>query len=112
MLLDVRERNGSRRFTVNQIAIEGEQPRLAHKKAVICSAADEAVAVGSEHCAALAGVERVIAWTQSYKVILRSDDHSVSLLLLIKNQLPSCASQGSTPPSHLRTWPRGDDGPL
>ena len=63
MLLDVRERNGSRRLIVNQIFVEGQQPRLAHEKAVIRRGADKAVAVGGEHGAALADIECVGART-------------------------------------------------
>lgn len=78
VLLDVRERDGARRLAVDQIPVARQQPRLVHEQAVIRAAADEAVAVGGEHGAALAHVERAVARAQPHQIILRPDDHPVS----------------------------------
>ena len=64
---------------------------------------------------ASARMELLLERLPSGVMLVSAEDMCITIinLLLGRNHVCfSCASQGSTPPSHLRTCPRGDDGPL
>ncbi len=75
VLLDARERNGTRSVARDRDAIAGKHARLVHDQAVLADAVEEAVPPHREHGSAAARVQRVVARSQLHEVGARREAH-------------------------------------
>jgi hypothetical protein len=112
VLVDVRERDGSGTFPVDQVPIPRQQSSLVYEESVPGPTRDETVAAGREDGASLADVERVVVGTEPDEGMVAPGSHSVPLPIPIAppaksmRRPPECdRSSGDDCPDRIRARP-------